>query len=216
MSEHTEQVRLPNWLLGWQLAIQDVLKGDRRMTEYDEQVRLERSPRIHGEDRAMTKILALDASTTAIGYALMDCDKPSPHDLLLHGLYKPPGDLWMRIAEGAWWLHEWLESHVPMCINVAIERPFVHKNWNSAIKQSYMVGALGAVARAQDCRIIEINPSERLKAAGISSKAPSLKRAVVERVNQVYGLGLKVTEHDIADAVLVGWAAQGKLKGEQA
>ena len=157
------------------------------------------------------RILALDASTTAIGYALLDCEQRSPDDLLGHGLIKPPGDLWRRISGGMEWLHRWMD-HNGQPLVVALERPFVGKSWDSTIKQSYMVGALGAVAKGRDCRIIEINPQERLTAAGISSKAPSLKRAVVARVNQVYGLGLKPTEHDIADAVLVGWAAQGKLR----
>ena len=172
----------------------------------------------------MTKILALDASTTAIGWAVLESDRQSPDDLLYHGLHKPKGELWERITKGTRWFHGWMEQCTFPGLVIAIERPFVRMgrkggrrigNWNSTIKQSYMVGALGAIAGGHGFRIIEINPQERLTAAGISSKAPSLKRAVVARVNQMYGLGLKVTEHDIADAVLVGWAAQGKLKGDQ-
>jgi Holliday junction resolvasome RuvABC endonuclease subunit len=153
-------------------------------------------------------ILALDASTTTIGYAAMNGD-----ELLQWGAFTPSGPLYDRIAQGGDWLRRWLDLHgTPE--TVAIERPFVGASWDSTIKQSYMVGTLIAVARSRGANVVEVNPQERLNAAGISSKAPSLKRACVAVVNQVYGLKLKVSQHDIADAILVGWAAQRAAKLE--
>lgn len=154
-------------------------------------------------------LLALDASTTTIGYAALN----DGDELLQWGAVSPSGPLHDRIAQGGDWLRRWLDVHgTPQ--TVAIERPFVGASWDSTIKQAYMVGTLIAVAHSRGAHVVEVNPQERLNAAGIDSRAPSLKRACVAVVNQCYGLKLKVAQHDIADAVLVGWAAQRMAKVE--
>jgi len=63
---------------------------------------------------------------------------------------------------------------------------------------------------------VEINPGGRLAAFGlpVNLKRPVAKERVIAHVNQRYRLELKPREHDVADAIAVGFAATIKLARE--
>ena len=155
-------------------------------------------------------ILALDASTTAIGYAFLTDDDP-PHDLAQWGTYRPSGELWDRLVDGGRWLKNWLAQHGPPAV-VAIELPVVGVNARTAMKQARMVGVLGAIARSYGCEIVEVNPTERLSAIGLDRHAK--KADVIKCVNAIYGLSLRIREDNTADAVAIAWAARRILERE--
>lgn len=155
-------------------------------------------------------ILALDASTTAIGYAYLT-DDDSPHDLAQWGCYRPSGELWDRLVDGGHWLKNWLAQHGPPPF-VAIELPVVGVNTRTAMKQARMVGVLGAIAYSYGCEIVEVNPTERLSAIGLKSNAD--KADVVRTVNAIYGLSLRIRENDTADAIAIAWAARRIVERE--
>lgn len=165
----------------------------------------ERVPRI---------VLALDASTTAIGWALFDLDKRHPDDLLDHGVKRLKGGLWYRLDFGHVWA-KWYMTESQSVDLVALETPVVYRNAKSTIKQAYMVGVLGWVAFHVGVEILELRPDERLTALGLPPRCRNPKPQVVRNVNQIYGLNLDVkTDHDIADAIALGWAARRRLMRE--
>lgn len=167
-------------------------------------------------------VLALDASTKAIGWALFDLGKRHPEDLLKYGLERFTGNIWERLNKAADWLLGWMIE--PEFWNggiVAIETPVVYKSAGSAIKQAYMVGVLGAIGQRKmkgtrmKREVMELRPDERLTALGLPPKCRNPKPWVVQYVNQIYGLELDLkTDHDIADAIALGWAARRRLMQE--
>ncbi len=171
------------------------------------------------------KILALDASTVSIGWALFDLEKDHPEDLEKYGVEKLKGDLWTRLWEAHIWL---IERIVDARTNerfafpsqvapelVGLETPIVHKNVKSSIKVAYAVAVLGLAARKGDLEVMEIRPDERLAALGLPHRMRNPKPQVVSLVNQIYSLDLDPkTDHDIADAIAIGWATRRKLAQE--
>ena len=156
-------------------------------------------------------VLALDASTTAIGWALFDFSKRHPDDLLGRGLERLNGSLWWRLKYGSEKICHMINSRPPIQIAV-IETPVVYKNAASSIKQAYMVGVLGTYAYYYGLEVMEVRPDERLTALGLPHKLRNPKPQVVRNVNQIYGLALdEKREHDIADAIAIGWAARRAL-----
>jgi Holliday junction resolvasome RuvABC endonuclease subunit len=166
-----------------------------------------------------TMILALDASTTAIGFAALSLDADTPQDLLQWGTYRPQGELWDRLVDGGRWLRNWLAQHggVPY---VAIEIPILatyrdrhnreRRNVDAFRRQARMVGVLGAIAHSYGSEIIEVNPTERLTAIGLDRHAK--KADVVKVINAIYGLSLRIRENDTADAVAIAWAARRAIR----
>ena len=168
------------------------------------------------------KILALDASTTAIGWAYLDLAKRHPDDLGAYGLEKLTGELFQRLCKGLAWRQgaQWPAD----C--VAIETPVVYmvkqpggrwkpRNPQSAIKQGYMVGVLGASAYEAGLQVLELRPDERLTALGLAHNTRDPKPQVVNLINQIYRLELDHKgQHDIADAIAIGWAARRRLLQE--
>lgn len=55
-------------------------------------------------------------------------------------------------------------------------------------------------------RILFLQPSETRRRMGILPKATNIKRRIVDAVNLKFGLGLKPSEHDEADAIVTGYA----------
>lgn len=155
-------------------------------------------------------ILALDASTTAIGWALCDLEKRHPDDLTEYGLERLKGKLWDRLDYGQIWTRRYMEYQAVELL--AIETPVVWKNAKSSIKQAYMVGVLGLTGFRLGVEVMEIRPDERLTALGLPARCRNPKPWIVNTVNQIYGLGLETkTDHDIADAIALGWAARRRL-----
>lgn len=173
------------------------------------------------------KLLALDASTTAIGWALFDLERDHPDDLLEYGIKRFRGPLWDRIVEAEPWVQRRLLAPVLVSTPpdlmgaLAIETPVIYmikgkpRNAQSVIKQAYMVGALVLLARGRGLRVLEIRPDERLTAIGLPARLRNPKPWVVRNVNAIYSLDLGPKEHDVADAIAIGWAARRKLMLEE-
>jgi Holliday junction resolvasome RuvABC endonuclease subunit len=154
-------------------------------------------------------LLALDASTTMLGWALLDLEKRHPDDLLEYGRYPLRGHLWDRLDYGQEWARRTIDpARVGL---VAIETPVVYRNAKSTIRQAYMVGVLGLLAHTQGLEVVEIRPDERLTALGLPARLRDPKGQVTRNVNGIYSLSLGPKDHDIADAIAIGWAARRRL-----
>ena len=163
------------------------------------------------------RILGLDPSTVAIGYALLCTD--SDH-LLDYGVYKVEGN---ALDVKLWLAHDWLEDFFELGDTrrwaqvLAIELPIYHRNIKTLRTLAQMVGALRAAAAYFTDQTIEVLPSERRLAMGITirMKSKPAKDAIRRIVNQIYGLDLGPDDHDISDAVAVAVAAARKLRIEE-
>lgn len=160
------------------------------------------------------KILALDASTTAIGWAILDLSKEWPDDLESYGVHRLSGELWDRLWAGLVEITGKLVLTRNPMDYVAIETPVVYKNPASSIKVAYMVGLLGGYA-GQWAKVLELRPDQRLTALGLPSRCRDPKPQVTRNVNAIYELDLDPgKDHDIADAIAIGWAARRRLLQE--
>lgn len=157
-------------------------------------------------------VLGLDASTTAVGWALLDTDQ----DLICgHGCHRPVGDSVLeRIDDADTWLNSLLWIH-PSAI-IAVEVPVMHKNAATMRSLSYMAGVL-LLRGWQRWGAVEILPGQRLTALGLPPRMrrDNAKSAVLRIVNALYGLRLTEADHDAADAVAIAVAAANKLKEER-
>lgn len=166
------------------------------------------------------RVLTLDASTTAIGWAHFDLAQLAPDDLQEWGTIRPAGNLWERLRWGGDWLagkmrgEHWIDR-------VALETPVVYmgggrpRNAPSTIKVAYMVGVLGQVAECEGAEVMELRPDERLTAIGLPARCRNPKPQVVRLVNRIYGLELdELKDHDTADAIAMGWAVSKRILHE--
>jgi len=160
----------------------------------------------------MTCLLALDPSTTAIGWALFDVETDA---LLTSGVWRPPrkAEFDERCAAACLWLYKRLSGVDAF----AYEIPVVRHNPRTTVMLAEFSGALRSLAWVYVKRIIRVLPAERLTAFGLpwNVKRAEAKRLIVQYVNLRYGLGLTEKEHDVADAVAVGVAAMSRLKEEE-
>jgi Holliday junction resolvasome RuvABC endonuclease subunit len=148
-------------------------------------------------------ILALDPSTRLIGWAvLLDGHYEGS------GIHVLPEDLNDACAEA----YEWLRfAHYPGFKVIALEIPVLHfGNVTTLRSLAYINGALRA-AVAGRAKVVDVNPSKRLKAMGIG-KVDDKKAAIVDAVNKRFKLS--VASHDEADAIAIGLAAQEILDAE--
>ena len=158
-------------------------------------------------------ILALDASLSCIGWAVMSLDA---RRVVEYGAYKPKGDtLDHRLADAFSWLRWMLDSERGEAATVfAFEMPVVYRNVATTIKLAQLVGVLRVAAFEWTEQTVEVNPGGRLAALGlpVNMKRAMAKKAVIANVNGRYGLELKAGNHDIADAIAVGIAATRRIR----
>ncbi len=147
-------------------------------------------------------LLALDASTTHIGWAYLDGDR-----LLRSGEITLRGDPAERLRVAAWWLIGRDRADV-----VALEEPFVGRNGHTAMQLARMTGALaGAITVAWKVPVVWVGPTEAKLAATGDGRAD--KRAVRKMIQAQFPNAYP-GEH-ACDAVGVALAAAGKIKLEE-
>lgn len=162
------------------------------------------------EDIKNTILLSLDASTVAIGWALMDY-----RAVIAHGVQRLKGDFYDRLLHACNWLEHQFSTHDSIGA-FAIEQPVMHSskpNVKTTLKLAYMDGALISVATRHVSNVFEIIPGERLVALGLPARTPRefAKTQVTQYANAIFNLSITEDEHDAADAIAVGLAAFRKM-----
>jgi len=156
-----------------------------------------------------TKLLALDASTTNIGYAVMVDGKITKADV-----YRPRGGVQARLRLTARWLHMLMVSHGDFT-HLAIEEAMGnHKNRQTDRKLSRVIGACLAIAALHDAHWLLIHPST-IKATGCHKHALRIAEATA---GLEHGSLDRPGGEDIADAIgcaLAAWTEIRQLKLEE-
>lgn len=138
-------------------------------------------------------ILALDASSTTIGWCVYD------GQVLAHGEVGLTGDdIAWRCRQALKWLHAHLGAY-PAVDCVAIEGP-VAQYASAVIPQARVSGALMAAAALKHLHVIEVAPTEAKKALAGNGNA---KKQLMQTKAAVYG----VTGEHASDALGVALAA---------
>lgn len=175
-------------------------------------------------DKNTIRLLALDASSTTLGYVLYDGRVVSEH-----GTYCFPGDLLMRLSYAEYELTQLIQRLAPDAI--AYEGPaWAHRN--TAIACLQMLGVLRLAAHRAGVLDLEIAPNEGKRAlfgkgkadkeAMIRAAAGHLapRQAVVVLCKRgtwggyIPGVEQLLYDEHAADALGVAMAAHGKVKKE--
>ena len=160
----------------------------------------------------MDTILAIDPSLSCIGWAVMGAD--TVYD---YGILVPYGNEFdARLNSAYCWADSMgRERGIHQELVTAIEIPVYYKNAKTLRDLAQLCGAL-RVGLSWHCRTIDVLPTERLSALGlpIRLRRNEAKARVLSLVNAMFELELTTKDHDIADAIAVGVAAQKKLKLE--
>ncbi len=143
-------------------------------------------------------ILALDASSTAIGWVVYD------------GAVLASGEMYLTGSEIAWkcrqaltWLHAHLGAY-PTVDCVAIEAP-VARHASAVIPQARVSGALMAAAALKKLHVIEVAPKKAKRA--LAGNGNTDKQAM-----QAKAVGYGVVGEHASDALGVALAAAGQVK----
>ena len=149
------------------------------------------------------RILALDASTTAVGWC-----KAQDGEYLDSGVYKPKGhNAWARIFDFGEWLESWwnreIDALVPdlLCYELATG---AHGN----MRTNRLLGAVEGVTywiASTRVRIVTVTASQ-VRASGCHKHALAMASAIA---------GRDVTSPDEADAIGVLLAGWGKWQKER-
>lgn len=156
-------------------------------------------------------LLALDASTTAIGWAIMDRDTVYECGTRT---FASRSTFYIRLVTATYWLDNFRHSQCHPISAVALETPVIHRdpkkvNVETSLHLAYMDGALMATALRLGMNVYQVRPGERLIALGLPANLlrKDAKEMVRQRVNLLFGLELGPKEHDTGDAIAVGMAA---------
>jgi Holliday junction resolvasome RuvABC endonuclease subunit len=153
-------------------------------------------------------ILALDASSTNIGY----CVSHSPETYLRSGVYSPRGNAEARFRKIVFWIVKALSTYKPTI--VAIEEPAGdHGNRKTDRLLSRIVGAIEAVAVLRGVeRVVRVYPAT-VKATGFHKGATDTVAAMVQGWTRT--ATRPVVGEDEADAIGVWLATEAMLSGER-
>jgi len=145
----------------------------------------------------MTGILALDISTTNIGWCIAE-----DGEYVNSGCFSPSGDLWERLVESAWVWHQRTLSWQWLVDVVAFEEPRgQHHNMDTNIKLGYANGIVLAPFLARGARPMPVH-LQKIKNTG-ACKGDVGQRIAADLV------GKESVGPDEADAIgcwLVAWA----------
>lgn len=154
----------------------------------------------------MARVLGLDPSTVATGWALL-CDDGQGEGLAASGVYAPlHSGLDAIMMESFHWLQGVVEVHDPTLL--AIETPFFKVNARTMHVLSSLGAAFRVSATLAGLEVVEVAPAARCTALGLPGNAS--KCQVLYTVNAVYGLNL--SDHNEADAVAIAAAAALRLR----
>lgn len=156
----------------------------------------------------MTRILGLDPSTVATGWAVLDV-LDGQETIAGCGAWAPPGrDLDQKLASAHNWLHDLIDRYGPSVLG--IETPFFKLNAQTMHTLSSLGAAFRLAATLRAVRVVAVTPAGRCTAIGLGGNAEKLQ--VLYTVNAIFGLEL--TNHNISDAVAIAAAAALKLREE--
>jgi crossover junction endodeoxyribonuclease RuvC len=156
----------------------------------------------------VTRILGLDPSTVATGWAILDL-LDGQEQIAASGVWNPTGcDLDQKLVTAHYWLLDRIDQYAPSILG--IETPFFKLNAQTMHTLSSLGAAFRLVAALRAVRIIPISPSARCTAVGLGGNAD--KAQVLYTVNAIFGLAL--TDHNQSDAIAIAAAAALKLREE--
>lgn len=156
----------------------------------------------------MTRILGLDPSTVAAGWAVLDI-LDGQETVAASGVWKPSGvDLDQKLVSAHNWLHGLIDRYGPSVLG--IETPFFKLNAQTMHTLSSLGAAFRLAATLRAVRVVAVTPAGRCTAIGLGGNAEKLQ--VLYTVNAIFGLEL--TNHNISDAVAIAAAAALKLREE--
>ena len=145
------------------------------------------------------RILGVDPGTRITGYGLLDVVAGTPRHVM-HGQIKPKPKqpLWERIRQIHSDLVEVTQATRPDVL--AIERCFVHRNVDSALKLGHTRGVIIIACLNAGTSIHEYAPSEVKKA--VTGRGRAEKHQVAQMVKMILSLD-EAPPEDAADALAV-------------
>lgn len=156
----------------------------------------------------MTRIIGLDPSTVATGWAVLDI-ADGQETVAGCGAWAPAGrDLDQKLASAHNWLHDLIDRYGPSVLG--IETPFFKLNAQTMHTLSSLGAAFRLAATLRAVRVVAVTPAGRCTAIGLGGNAEKLQ--VLYAVNAIFSLDL--TNHNISDAVAIAAAAALKLREE--
>ncbi len=149
----------------------------------------------------MARILGVDPGLTATGWGLLEIDSDGTASLRWNTIQAPDGALAERLTYIHDQLQDVIERHRPD--EVAIERPFVHKNVRTAVLLGQAQAAAMIAAASAGMAVHEYPPRQVKEAvAGLgSAEKAAVRDALIARL----GLSEIDASADAADALAVAY-----------
>jgi crossover junction endodeoxyribonuclease RuvC len=156
------------------------------------------APRIEGEPvttlAASCRVLGLDPGSQCTGYGIIDVDGPELRFVAAGSIRTPAGPLAPRLLRIHGELSALVAEHVPG--EIAIERVFMHRNPDSALKLGQARGVAMCAAAAGGAPVFEYAPSVIKQALVGTGSAEKLQVAHMVRalLKLQQPLGLDATD----------------------
>lgn len=147
---------------------------------------------------ALMKVLGVDPGTLVTGYGLVEFRAGAPARHLLHGVVRtdPKAPLWERLVQIADAMSVLATEHHPDALS--LERCFVSKNVQSALKLGHTRGVIMVTATTLGASVHEYTPGQ-IKSA-VTGNGRAEKHQVAEMVRVILGLP-RAPAFDAADAL---------------
>lgn len=152
-------------------------------------------------------VLGLDASTSSTGWAIF-----SDGELIVAGVVHPKNDNWRLrikyIIENILKLFE--EYNIEKIIMEDV--PMENKNIVTLHKLSVLQGWITCIADQHSITVDLLSPNQWRSKLGMfdgtkeGRKRNALKQKAITMANEIFGLELKKSHDDIAEAILVGYS----------
>lgn len=159
------------------------------------------------------RILSIDGSTTATGYALFEDGK-----LIDYGVIKSEKSDWrLRIFDMSDTLSKYIEKHKPIDRIYMEDVPLKQGTTKTTLMLGVLQGTMMGMAVTHGSFIEFISVGTWRKKVGLFDgngiKREDMKFKSIEKANELFGLNLKwvsksskKNEDDISDSILIGWS----------
>jgi crossover junction endodeoxyribonuclease RuvC len=148
------------------------------------------------------RILGLDPGSLVTGYAVLDCDGNAVRHVDCGCIRATADDFTTRIQQIFAGIDAVVKQQRPT--EVAIERVFVHRNADSALKLGQARGAALCAVFASDAQIFEYAPRQIKQAVvGTGAAEKSQVQMMVKRLLKLNDAVMKQMSSDAADAIAV-------------
>jgi len=151
-------------------------------------------------------ILALDPSSTAIGWAYHVKSSPplAGGTLCESGVFRPP-DVADRLDTTLTWLNDWFDAAISDCIPGVIayedSSAVMARNQMRGARQMENTALIRLVAGRHGVPLVRYAPNGIKKYA--TGNGHATKRQMVDACNRTFGLSLSEADHDQADAIWI-------------